>query len=139
MTNPIEKILENELFKITQEADLKQFVHSSKSKQNIQAPIMINIVGDSAITKAVAPNATAKELMRLLLEQLPDPKVIWLRALAIAISLENHNGNKRATSKALGVAERTLWPEYLGGSWMDRIDAINTGQIEFKPQREDSG
>lgn len=139
MTNPIQKILQNELIKIVQETDLKQIVGTTGRIKNIQMPIQVNIVGDSAITKAVAPNATAKELMRLLLEQLPDPKVIWLRALAIAISLENHNGNKRATSKALGVAERTLWPEYLGGSWMDRIDAINTGQIEFKPQREDSG
>lgn len=115
--------MENELVKrkiisIIQDPELKQLIGKGKG---VQMPILINIVGDSAIEKATAEDGDIKAAMKYIISLLPKPKLVWLRALAIESAIEIC-GTRRNAAKFLNISERTAYDRRI--SWIKLSDEL---------------
>lgn len=107
------KALRNKLWNITQEPEMKQLVGSGKAFQ--MGGIWINVIGDSALDKVAAEDGDIKSALRHILSVLPEPKIFWLKVLAMAVMLEDENGTHtrgaiERAAKSLGISYRNYYP-----------------------------
>lgn len=101
MNLPSTKIVKDELISIIQDPEVKVLGHGKTLQINVQ------IVGDSAIEKAIKWDGTTRAAMQHLLESLPEPKLKWLRTLAIDVVREGRTA--REAAKLLGLTERSIF------------------------------
>jgi hypothetical protein len=76
----------------------------------------VQLVGDSAIERASARNGDLKAAMWHILEKLPEPKLVWLKALAIAV-VKDHSRTRLAMSRYLGISYRSATHQEKGDWW----------------------
>lgn len=120
--------MENELIKrkiisIMQEPELKQLIGKGKG---VQMPIWVNIIGDSAIEKVSAEDGDIKAAMKYIISLLPQPKLIWLRALAIEAATEIC-GTRRQAAEFLNISARTAYDRRI--SWIKLSDELKNKDI----------
>ena len=122
----LENAIQNRVFQIIQAPEVKQVL--GQSSQTLQLSIQVNVIGDSAIEKAAAANGV-KAAVLYILRCLPEPRLDWLRMVAVAATLDDYQGKKTPTAQFLGIAPKTLYQ----GNWNDRIDQVNQGQVVIEP------
>lgn len=132
----LSKVVKDELIKIEQSAEVRQLL-GGQSK-SITMPIWVNIFGDSSLDKIAASNGNIMAAMSHILTILPDPKIVWLQALAMATSMKEL-GDIRKTAKYLGISKTRFYDPRSGFGWPDKIRAITDGKIELGAKAEDPG
>jgi len=116
-----------------------QFVEKVYAGQVKGVQICVQVVGDSAIKEAMAPNVDALSAMMKLLKKLPQPRLVWIKALAMLAALEVCDNEKTDAADYLGVSFRSYCRDASNNQkWPNMIEAIKNGQIEFKPEAEDT-
>ena len=123
----LQQIISERLLTITQTPEIKQ-VTGAKA---INFSPCIAIVGNDAIERAAAHNGDIFSSLRYILNQLPEPRYLWLRRLAI-IALYQISPSKRLIAKDLGIHAATVDDVVAS---MDLVDQIIAGNIEDVQER----
>lgn len=89
--------------------------------KNIQMPIFINIIGDDAIKRAAAADGDIKAAMKYILQCLPPPRIVWLKALAMQAAIEIE-GTRPSAARFLNVSERTICDKRI--SWVGLCEQL---------------
>lgn len=104
-------------------------VVSQLGKRNIVVNVMIN--GSDAIDKACADDGDVLAAMKYIISVLPEPRKIWLMALAMAAA-EEVAGTKTGAARLLGMT-RPMFGEFKF-EYAEKIKAIRCGEVTFERQ-----
>ena len=130
MSQALSEILKDGIVRVTQEAE-QNFLGRGKSIQ-----LSIQIMGDSAISKASAKNGDIFAALEYILDSLPEPKMFYLKTLAMFVTYQKIKSRRRAADY-LGICRRQFSRKE--SKYPEALKQLELGTIELDGKIQNPG
>lgn len=130
----MQQVIKNKLWQVVQDVNQRQ--HLSGSGKNVQMALIVNIFGDDAIRRAAAADGDIKEAMKFILQSLPEPRLVFLKALAMQAAIELE-GSRPSAARYLNVSERTICDRRI--SWVGLFEELDHHGFGGQSERSTEG